>query len=194
MPRNISTSGASTFVRMVATLGRGALIGRSAGMASFDIVSRVDLQEVDNAINITRKTIHNRFDFRQSKTEVDLDKKEKKIQIVTEDEMKMKAVQETLIENLVKRKVDVKCLDAKETQMAAHGMVQKEIAIKEGIDADTARAIVKMIKGQNLKVQAAIQEKQVRVSAKNIDDLQAVIKVLRAGQIEIPLQFVNMIR
>ena len=163
-------------------------------MASFDIVSRVDLQEVDNAINITRKTIHNRFDFRQSKTEVNLDKKEKKIQIVTEDEMKMKAVQETLIENLVKRKVDVKSLDAKETQMAAHGMMQKEIAIKEGIDADTARAIVKMIKGQNLKVQAAIQEKQVRVSAKNIDDLQTVIKMLRAGQIEIPLQFVNMIR
>ena len=163
-------------------------------MAAFDIVSRVDLQEVDNAINITRKTIHSRFDFRQSKTEVDLDKKEKKIQIVTEDEMKLKAVQETLIENLVKRKVDVKCLDAKETQMAARGMVQKEIAIKEGVDADTARAIVKMIKGQNLKVQAAIQEKQVRVSGKNIDDLQAVIKMLRAGQMEIPLQFVNMVR
>jgi cyclic-di-GMP-binding protein len=163
-------------------------------MASFDIVSRVDLQELDNAINITRKSIHNRFDFRQSKTEINLDKKERKFQIVTEDEMKMKAVQETLIESLVKRKVDVKFLDAQETQMAAHGMVQKEIAIKEGIDADTARTIVKMIKGQNLKVQAAIQEKQVRVSGKNIDDLQTVIKMLRASQMEIPLQFINLVR
>jgi uncharacterized protein YajQ (UPF0234 family) len=163
-------------------------------MASFDIVNRVDVQELDNAINITKKVILNRFDFRQAKTEIDLDKKEKKIHIVTEDEMKMKAIQETLIENLVKRKVDIKCLDAKEIQMAAHGMVQRELAIKEGIDPDTARAIVKMIKGQNLKVQAAIQEKQVRVTGKNIDDLQAVIRLLKASQVEVPLQFINLAR
>lgn len=163
-------------------------------MASFDIVNRIDVQELDNAINITKKVILNRFDFRQSKTEIDLDKKEKKIHIVTEDEMKMKAIQETLIENLVKRKVDIKCLDAKEIQMAAHGMIQRELAIKEGIDPDTARAIVKMIKGQNLKVQAAIQEKQVRVTGKNIDDLQAVIRLLKASQVEVPLQFINLAR
>jgi len=163
-------------------------------MASFDIVNRVDVQELDNAINITKKVILNRFDFRQSKTEIDLDKKEKKIHIVTEDEMKMKAIQETLIENLVKRKVDIKCLDAREIQMAAQGMIQRELAIKEGIDPDTARAIVKMIKGQNLKVQAAIQEKQVRVTGKNIDDLQAVIRLLKASQVEVPLQFINLAR
>ncbi|MGH7845002.1 MAG: YajQ family cyclic di-GMP-binding protein [Candidatus Binatia bacterium] len=163
-------------------------------MASFDIVNRVDAQELDNAINITKKVILNRFDFRQSKTEINLDKKEKKIHIVTEDEMKMKAIQETLIENLVKRKVDIKCLDAKEIEMAAHGMIRRELAIKEGIDPDTARAIVKMIKGQKLKVQAAIQEKQVRVTGKNIDDLQAVIKMLRASPVEVPLQFINLAR
>jgi uncharacterized protein YajQ (UPF0234 family) len=163
-------------------------------MASFDIVNRVDIQELDNAVNMTRKTILTRFDFRQSKTEINLDKKEKKINLVTEDEMKMKAVHETLIENLVRRKIDIKCLDAKEIQMAAHGMIQKELAIKEGIDADTARAMVKLIKAQNLKVQTAIQEKQLRVTAKSIDDLQAVIKMLRASNIEIPLQFVNMMR
>ncbi len=163
-------------------------------MASFDIVSRVDMQEVDNAVNMTRKAILTRFDFRQSKTEINLDKKEKKIHLLTEDEMKMRAIQDTLVENLVRRKVDVKCLEAKEAQMASHGMVQKEINIKEGVDTETARKIVKMIKDLKLKVQAAIQENQVRVSGKKIDDLQAVIQKVRETNLDIPLQFVNMIR
>jgi cyclic-di-GMP-binding protein len=161
-------------------------------MASFDIVSRIDLQEVDNAVNITKKTLQTRYDFRQSKTEITLDKKDKKINVTTEDEMKMRAVQETLVENLVKRKVDIKCLEVKPSEMAAQGMIQKAIAIKEGVDSDTARAIVKMIKDQKMKVQAAIQEKQVRVTGKKIDDLQAVIKLLRSSNLPIPLQFINM--
>ena len=163
-------------------------------MASFDIVSRVDLQEADNAVNMTRKAILARFDFRESKTEITLDKKEKKIHILTEDEMKKRSVQDTLLEHLVRRKVDVKCLEPKEIQMASHGMVQREFAMKEGVDADTARMIVKLIKAQKLKVQAAIQENQVRVSGKKIDDLQAVIKLVREAKIQIPLQFINMIR
>lgn len=160
-------------------------------MPSFDIVSRIDLQEVDNAVNITRKAILSRFDFRQSKTEITLDKKEKKIRVTTEDDMKMRAVQEGLIENLVKRKVDTKGLEVKPSQMAAQGMIQREIAIKEGVDSDTARNIVKMIKDKKLKVQAAIQENQVRVTGKKIDDLQGVIQMLRAANLPIPLQFVN---
>ena len=160
-------------------------------MPSFDIVSRIDLQEVDNAVNITRKAILSRFDFRQSKTEITLDKKEKKIRVTTEDDMKMRAVQEGLIENLVKRKVDTKGLEVKLSQMAAQGMIQREISIKEGVDSDTARNIVKMIKDKKLKVQAAIQESQVRVTGKKIDDLQEVIQMLRAGNLPIPLQFVN---
>lgn len=163
-------------------------------MASFDIVSRVDMQEVDNAVNITRKVILTRYDFRQSKTEITINKKEKKIDVVTEDEMKMRAIQETLVGNFVRRKIDAKCLDAKEIQMASHGMVQREFAIKEGVDVEMARKMVKLIKGQNLKVQAAIQDNQVRVTGKNIDDLQAVIKILREANLEIPLQFVNMMR
>ena len=161
-------------------------------MASFDIVSRIDLQEVDNAVNITKKTLQTRYDFRESKTEITLDKKDKKINVTTEDEMKMRAVQETLVENLVKRKVDIKCLEVKPSEMAAQGMIQKAIAIKEGVDSDNARAIVKMIKDQKMKVQAAIQEKQVRVTGKKIDDLQAVIKLLRSSNLPIPLQFINM--
>jgi len=160
-------------------------------MPSFDIVSRIDLQEVDNAVNITRKAILSRFDFRQSKTEITLDKKEKKIRVTTEDDMKMRAVQEGLIENLVKRKVDTKGLEVKPSQMAAQGMIQREISIKEGVDSDTARNIVKMIKDKKLKVQAAIQESQVRVTGKKIDDLQEVIQILRAANLPIPLQFVN---
>lgn len=163
-------------------------------MPSFDIVSRIELQEVDNAVNITKKAILSRYDFRGSKTEITLDKKEKTIHVTTEDEMKMRAVQETLIENLVKRKVDRKCLDPKQSQMAAQGMIQREIAIKEGVDSDTARNIVKMIKEKKLKVQAAIQENQVRVTGKQIDDLQTVMQTLRAANLSIPLQFINMQR
>jgi uncharacterized protein YajQ (UPF0234 family) len=161
-------------------------------MPSFDIVSRIDLQEVDNAVNITTKTILTRYDFRGSKTEISLDKKEKKIQVTTEDDMKMRAIQDTLIENLVKRKVDRRCLDPKTTEAAALGMIRRDIAIKEGVDSDNARAIVKMIKEKKLKVQAAMQDGQVRVTGKKIDDLQQVIQMLREAKIEIPLQFVNM--
>ncbi len=163
-------------------------------MASFDIVSRVDLQEVDNAVNMTRKAILTRFDFRESKSEITLDKKEKKIHLLTEDEMKMRAIQDSLVEHLVRRKVDVKCLEPKESEMASQGMIRKELAIKEGVDADTARTIVKLIKEQKLKVQASIQENQVRVSGKKIDDLQAVIQAVRGAKLPVPLQFVNMVR
>ena len=163
-------------------------------MASFDIVSRIDLQEVDNAVNISKKAILARYDFRGSKTEISLDKKDKKIHVATEDDMKMRAVQDTLIENLVKRKVDRRCLEPKANEMAAQGMIKREIAIREGVDADHARNIVKMIKDKKLKVQAAIQDQQVRVTGKNIDDLQSVIQMLRAANLPIPLQFVNMQR
>ena len=163
-------------------------------MPSFDIVNRIDLQEVDNAVNITKKAILSRFDFRDSKTEISLDKKEKKVRLTTEDEMKLRAVQDTLVENLVKRKVDTKCLEIKPSEMAAQGMIQREISIKEGVDSDTARNIVKMIKDKKLKVQATIQENQVRVTGKKIDDLQEVIQMLRGTKLPIPLQFVNMQR
>ena len=161
-------------------------------MPSFDIVSRIDMQEVDNAVNITTKTILTRYDFRNSKTEISLDKKDKKIHVTTEDDMKMRAVQDTLIENLVKRKVDRRCLDPKGSEAAALGMLKREIAIKDGVDSDNARSIVKMIKDKKLKVQAAMQDNQVRVTGKKIDDLQEVIEMLRGANLPIPLQFVNM--
>ncbi len=161
-------------------------------MASFDIVNRVDFQEVDNAVNITKRAILTRYDFRGSKTEISLDKKDKKIHVVTADEIKMNAIQSELVGNFVKRKIDVKCLDAKEIKMASQGMVQRELSFKDGVDTEIARKIVKLIKERKLKVQAAIQDRQVRVTGKKIDDLQTIIQMLRGANLDIPLQFVNM--
>jgi len=161
-------------------------------MPSFDIVNKIDMQEMDNAVNMTRKTITTRYDFRKSKTEITLNKQEKRIHILTEDEMKMKAVEDDLIGKCVKRKIDAKALDYQEIEPTSKGMIKRDILIREGIDTDTARKIVKMIKGLKLKVQAQIQDQQVRVTGKKIDDLQKIIGMLKESNLEVPLQYVNM--
>lgn len=161
-------------------------------MPSFDIVSRVEMQEVDNAVNNTLKAIQQRYDFRGSKTEVSLDKKEKKIRILTEDKMKMEAVKEMLQQNAVKRKIDLKTLKFEDPEPAAGSTLRREVTIKEGIDQDTAKKIVKLIKDSKMKVQASIQGEEVRVSGKKIDDLQEAIALVRGADIDVPLQFVNM--
>jgi len=161
-------------------------------MPSFDIVNKVDLQEVDNAVNNTRKMTQTRYDFRGSKTEIELNRKDGRISILTEDSMKMKAIEGELISNLVKRKVDAKSVRFGEPERAAGDMVKLEAEIIAGIDKDTARKIVKIIKETKMKVQAAIQEDQVRVSGKKIDDLQKVIALLKEKDLGVPLQYVNM--
>ncbi len=161
-------------------------------MPSFDIVNKVDLQEVDNAVNNTRKMTQTRYDFRGSKTEIELNRKDSKISILTEDNMKMKAIENELIGNLVKRKVDAKSVKYGEPERAAGDMVKLEAEILAGIDKETARKIVKLIKETKMKVQAAIQEDQVRVSGKKIDDLQAVIAMLKEQDLGVPLQYINM--
>ncbi|MBE0429416.1 MAG: YajQ family cyclic di-GMP-binding protein [Thermoleophilia bacterium] len=161
-------------------------------MPSFDIVNKIDMQEVDNAVNITRKMIKTRYDFRNSRSEIILRRKEARINVLAEDSMKMKAIESELATNLARRKIDLKALDYGDTEAAAQDMIRKDIRIKEGIDIDTARRIVKMIKGTKLKVQAAIQDRQVRVTGKKIDDLQAVIAMLKEQEMGLPLQFINM--
>lgn len=161
-------------------------------MPSFDIVNEVDLQEVDNAVNNTKKLIETRYDFRGSETSVELDKKGKKINVVTGDTMKMEAVKDILATNMIKRKLSPKCLEYGDVEPTSKGAVKVEIKLKEGIDHDTAKKIVKMIKDTGVKVQAAIQDEQVRVTGKKIDDLQEVIQMLRAATLEVPLQYVNM--
>jgi len=161
-------------------------------MPSFDAVSQVDLQEVDNAVNNTKKELDNRYDFRGSKTVIEFNKKEKNIHISTEDTMKMQAITDILMGKAVKRNLDPRCLKFEDVQPGAVGTVKRDIKIREGIEKEMAQKIVKLIKETKLKVQPAIQDDQVRVTGKSIDDLQTVIQMLKAKELEIPLQFVNM--
>ena len=161
-------------------------------MPSVDIVNQVDLQEVDNAIGNTRKDVARRYDFRSATTEITLDKREKRIHLLTGDEMKMEALRDMLVENMAKRNVSAKTLNFGKVENTSHGNVKRDVTIRDGIDKDQARQIVKLIKDQKLKVQPAIQDNQVRVTGKKIDDLQAVMQMLREANLPVPLQFVNM--
>lgn len=163
-------------------------------MPSVDVVSIVDMQALDNAINNVKREISTRFDFKNVKTEITLDRKEKNIHIATGDDWKLKAVVDILIGQCVRLKVDPKCLDIGKTEPSTLGTVKAEIRIKDGIPKATCQKMVKFIKGLKIKVQPAIQDDQVRISGKKIDDLQEIMQLLREQDYDIPLQFVNMKR
>jgi uncharacterized protein YajQ (UPF0234 family) len=158
---------------------------------SFDIVAKVDLQEVDNAINQARKEIGQRYDFKGSKSSLDLDQKEHQITIISDDDFKMKAVVDILQSKLIKRGVPLKALTYGAVEQASGGTVRQTIKLQNGIDKDNARIIVKMIKDTKLRVQSQIMEDQVRVSGKNKDDLQAVITMMRGADFKFAMQFIN---
>ena len=161
-------------------------------MASFDIVSKVDVQTLDNAINAATKEITTRFDFRDSKTEIELDKKSLQVKIVTENEMRITAIEDVVRSRLIKQKIDPNCMDFGKQQYASGNMIRKEIIIRQGIDKDASRKIMKEIKDSGIKVQAQIMDDQVRVTSKKIDDLQGIISYLRGKDLGIPIQFTNM--
>lgn len=161
-------------------------------MPSFDIVNKIDAQEVDNAVNNTRKEVENRYDFRGLNTEINFNRKENNIQLVVADEMKLQAVKEMLSRNFAKRKINPKVLDFEKTEGTSHGHLKMLVSLKEGISKETAKQITKEIKNLKSKVQPAIQDNQVRVTGKKIDDLQNVIQHLKSKDFGIPLQFVNM--
>ncbi len=161
-------------------------------MPSFDIVSKIDGQTLDNAINTAKKEILNRYDFHDSKSTIELDKKTNQITVVTENDMRLKAIKDAIISRMVKQHIDPSVLDDGKEQYASGNMIRQEIKIKEGIDKPTASKIVKKIKDSGLKVQASIMDEQVRVQAKKIDDLQAVISLCRAENFGQPLQYINM--
>ncbi|NOZ68980.1 MAG: YajQ family cyclic di-GMP-binding protein [Deferribacteres bacterium] len=158
---------------------------------SFDIVSKVDLQEVSNAVQQAVKEIGQRFDFRGSKTSIDLDRGRNEIIIVSDDEYRLKSVIDILQGKLVKRKVPLKALNYGKVEPALSGTVRQVVTLQQGIPAEKAKEIAKMIKSTKLKVQAEIQKDQLRVRAKKIDDLQAVMKMLREKDIGIHIEFVN---
>lgn len=160
-------------------------------MASFDIVNEINAQEVDNAINNTLKEINTRYDFRGLHSEVTFHKKENRVHLVAAESMKMQAIKEMLIRNFIKRGIDSKVLEFGDEEGTSQGHVKMDVALKEGINREQAKKIVKEIKDLKFKVQPQIQDDQVRVTGKKIDDLQAVITHLKGKDMGVPLQFVN---
>ena len=159
-------------------------------MPSFDIVSVVDMQEVDNAVNQAVKEINQRYDFKGSKTEVSLEK-DGTIRMQTEDDFRLKAVVDVLQSKFVRRGVSLKALQYGKVEPASGGRVRQVVTIQQGISKEKGREIVALVKETRLKVQSQIQEEQVRVTGKNIDDLQEVIRVLKEKELGVEMQFVN---
>jgi cyclic-di-GMP-binding protein len=160
-----------------------------ASESSFDVVSRVDGQELDNALNQTRKEIENRFDFKHSKTSIESDGK--KITLISDDELKMRNVVDVLQTKAVRRGIDVKAFEFGSVEPAASGTVRQIVTLRSGISKDQSRALLARIKELRLKVTAQFQDEQIRVSGKSKDDLQKVMASLRSMEFELPLQFVN---
>ena len=158
---------------------------------SFDIVSEVNLQEVDNAVNQARKEIGQRYDFKGSKSSIELNTKEKTLTLVSDDEFKLKSVVDVLEDKLIKRGVPIKALDFGIAEQAAGNTVRQAVTLRVGIDKENAKTIVKMIKDLKLKVQAQIMDDQIRVSGKNKDDLQAAMKAVRSADLTFAVQFTN---
>ena len=158
---------------------------------SFDIVSEVNLQEVDNALNQARKEIIQRYDFKDSKTVIDFNEKEKLITLHSIDEFHLKSTVDIVQSKLVKRGVSLKALRYGAIEPAASSTVRQIITLIVGISKDDARLVVKMIKDSKVRVQASIMEDQVRVSGKDKDDLQSIIQILREADLKFPVQFAN---
>lgn len=159
-------------------------------MPSFDIVSEINLQEADNAVNQARKEIEGRFDFKGSQSEIQWDKKE--VTILGDDEYRMEAMRSILQSKFHRRGIDIKALDYGKVEPAGGKMLRQKIAMKQGIDRDVAKDIMKAIKDSKLKVQAQIMDDKIRVTSKSIDELQATIQLIRQGNFPLPLQFSNM--
>ena len=158
---------------------------------TFDIVSKIDLNEVLNAVQQTSKEVHTRYDLKDSKSAVELNEKEHKILLASSDEYKLKAITEILGQKLVKRNVPLKGLEYGPVATASGGSVRQEIKLQQGIATEKARDIVKLIKDSKLKVQASIQGDLVRVSGKDRDTLQQAIALLRGKDFGIDMQFTN---
>ncbi len=159
--------------------------------SSFDIVSEVNLQEIDNAVNQANKEISTRYDFKNSKSQVSWNKDENEVVIDADDEYKLRSVQDVLHTKLIRRGIDLKTLQYKKPEPASGGTVRQTATIQQGVDTEKAREINKFIKNSKLKVQVAIEGTKLRVSAKSKDDLQAAIQLVKDHDFGIPLQFTN---
>ena len=158
-------------------------------MPSFDIVSEIDWQEVKNAVNMANKEITNRYDFKGS--DAGVDEADPKLTLHADDAFKVSQVMDVLLLKLSKRGIDVTALDKSETKTSPTGKAVREVIVRQGVDTERAKKIVKMIKSGKFKVQAAIQGQQVRVTGKKRDDLQQVIAFIKDQAIDLPLQYTN---
>lgn len=158
-------------------------------MPSFDIVSKVEIQEVDNAVNQTVKEIAQRYDFKGSKSEVTLEKDA--IKVLADDDFRLKAIIDILQSKFLKRGLSLKTLDYGKAENASGGMIRQNIAIQQGISKEKGKDVCTVIKESKLKVQAQIQDDQVRVTGKNIDDLQEIIRILKGKDLGVEMQFIN---
>jgi len=159
-----------------------------------DVVSAIDMQSLDNAVNNVKREISTRFDFRNMKSEVAFDRKAKTINIVSGDEWKVKTVSDMLVGQCVRLKIDPKSLNFKDIENISQTSARREVEVKEGITKEIAQKIVKYIKELKIKVQPVIQDNQVRISGKQIDDLQQIMHLLNEKDFGLPLQFVNLKR
>lgn len=161
-------------------------------MPSFDLVSKVDLQTLDNAINVVEKEIRNRFDFKGSHVVIDLNKKEFKLNLEAESEMKLQQVIDVLISRSMKQGLAAEVYDLSKEPFQSGKVVKKEVPVRNGIKQEDAKKIVKLIKDSNLKVQAAIMDDIIRITGKKIDDLQTVIQASKGWDLGLALQYINM--
>jgi uncharacterized protein YajQ (UPF0234 family) len=161
-------------------------------MPSFDIASKVDLQTLDNAINVAKKEITNRFDFKGNHVVIELDKKSLLLKLEADSDMKMNQIIDVLISKSMKQGLDVNVYDQTKEGYQSGKVWKKELTVRNGLKQDDAKKIVKAIKDSGLKVQAAIMDDIIRVTGKKIDDLQDVIALCRGGEFGLPLQYVNM--
>lgn len=161
-------------------------------MPSFDIVSKVDLQTLDNAINVAQKEINNRYDFKGAHIQIELNKKDMLVNIEVENDMQLAQVEDILITKAMRQGLDANSFDRSKQPGSSGKFLKKVVSVKNGIDRETAKKIVKLIKDSKLKVTPAVQDDTVRVTGKKIDDLQSVIQLCRSSNLDIPLQFVNM--
>jgi|WetSurMetagenome_2_1015567.scaffolds.fasta_scaffold424574_1 cyclic-di-GMP-binding protein len=161
-------------------------------MPSLDVVSTVDMQALDNAVNNTKREIASRFDFRSVKTEITLDRKEKVIHLISGDEWKVKTVADMLTGQCIRQKVEPKSLETGKIDTVSTTVAKVDIKINEGISKDAAQKIVKYIKSLKIKVQPSILDNKIRITGKQIDDLQEIMRLLNEQDYGVPLQFVNM--
>jgi cyclic-di-GMP-binding protein len=159
---------------------------------SFDIVSEIDLQEADNAVNQALKEIHQRFDLKESNTSVDLNKKDKNIIINTRDDYSLKTSIDILQTKFIRRGISIKALKLNEPEPTSGGRIKQKIDLQSGISKENTKIITTFIKNSKLKVNAQIQDEQVRVQGGKIDDLQSIIKLIKEADLDFPTQFVNI--